>query len=170
MKAYIIITTMAAALAVATLTPQRASAVDATAPAVEPPDIVAAASSAAELSTLVTAIKAAELVTALQGKGPFTVFAPTNAAFKKLPAGQLEDLLKPENRAKLAAILKGHVINGRVKAADVKPGTVKTLDGKAVEITVKNGKVTFGDATVIATDLSAGNGVIHEIDTVVIAD
>jgi len=170
MKAYITITTMAAALAVATLTPQHASAADLTAPAVAQPDIVAAASSASELSTLVTAIKAAELVTALQGQGPFTVFAPTNAAFKKLPAGQLEDLLKPENRAKLAAILKGHVIKGRVKAADVKAGNVKTLDGNDVEITVKNGKVSFGDATVVATDMTAGNGVIHEIDTVVIAD
>ncbi len=139
MKAYITITTMAAALAVATLTPQRASAADLTAPAVAQPDIVAAATSASELSTLVTAIKAAELVSALQGQGPFTVFAPNNAAFKKLPAGQLEDLLKPENRDKLAAILKGHVMS-------------------------------FGDATVVATDLNAGNGVIHEIDTVVIAD
>ena len=170
MKPYIAITTLAAALAVATLTPQRASAANFTAPAVAQPDIVAAATSAAELSTLVTAIKAAELVSALQGQGPFTVFAPNNAAFKKLPAGQLEDLLKPENRAKLAAILKGHVINSRVQAADVKAGTVKTLDGEEVEITVRNGKVSFGDATVVATDLNAGNGVIHEIDTVVIAD
>jgi uncharacterized surface protein with fasciclin (FAS1) repeats len=170
MKSYITITTMAAALAVATLTPQRASATDATAPAVAQPDIVAAATSAPELSTLVTAIKAAQLVSTLQGQGPFTVFAPTNAAFEKLPAGQLEDLLKPENRDKLAAILKGHVISGRVKAADVKTGTVQTLDGNDVEITVKNGKVTFGEATVVATDLNAGNGVVHEIDTVVIAE
>ena len=129
MKAYLTITTMAAALAVATLTPQRASAADPMAPAVAQPDIVEAAASKSELSTLVTAIKAAELVTVLQGQGPFTVFAPTNAAFKKLPAGQLEDLLKPENRMKLAKILKGHVIKGRVKAADVKAGEVKTLDG-----------------------------------------
>lgn len=170
MKAYFTITTMAAALAVATLAPQRASAADPTAPAVAQANIVAAAASKPELSTLVTAIKAAELVTVLQGQGPFTVFAPTNAAFKKLPAGQLDDLLKPENRAKLAAILKGHVIEGRVKAADIKAGKVKTLDGMEVEIAVRNGKMSFGDATVVATDMSTDNGVIHEIDTVVVED
>ena len=170
MKAYLTITTMAAALAVATLTPQRASAADPSAPAVAMPNIVAAAASKPELSTLVTAIKAAELVTVLQGQGPFTVFAPTNAAFKKLPEGQLEELLKPANREKLAAILKGHVIKGRVKASDVKAGEVKTLDGKEVKITVRDGKVSFGNATVIATDMSASNGIIHEIDTVVIED
>lgn len=170
MKSYITTITMAAALAVATLAPQRASAADQTAPTAAQPDIVAAAGSAAELSTLVTAIKAAALVSALQAQGPFTVFAPTNEAFAKLPAGTLEDLLKPENRGKLAAILKGHVIKGRVKAADVKAGKVETLEGNEVEIAVKNGKVSFGDATVVATDMAAGNGVIHEIDTVVIAD
>lgn len=170
MKAYLTITTMAAALAVATLTPQRASAADPSAPAVAMPDIVAAAASKPELSTLVTAIKAAELVTVLQGQGPFTVFAPTNAAFKKLPQGQLEDLLKPENRMKLAKILKGHVIKGRVKAADVKAGEVKTLDGEEVEIAVQNGKVSYGNAAVVATDMSASNGIIHEIDTVVVED
>lgn len=170
MKPYITITTLAAALAVATLTPQRASAADPTVPAVAQTDIVASAISQPELSTLVTAIKAAELVTVLQGQGPFTVFAPTNAAFKKLPEGQLEDLLKPANRDKLAAILKGHVIKGRVKAADIKAGEVKTLDGEEVEIAVQNGKVSYGNATVIATDMNAANGVIHEIDTVVIED
>jgi len=170
MKAYLTITTMAAALAVATLTPQRASAADPMTPAVAQPDIVAAAASKSELSTLVTAIKAAELVTVLQGQGPFTVFAPTDAAFKKLPAGQLEDLLKPENRMKLATILKGHFIKGRVKASDVKAGEVKTLDGEEVEIAVQNGKVSYGNAAVVATDISTSNGVIHEIDTVVIED
>ena len=170
MKAYLTITTMAAALAVATLTLQRASAADPMTPAVAQPDIVAAAASKSELSTLVTAIKAAELVTVLQGQGPFTVFAPTNAAFKKLPEGQLEELLKPENRMKLAKILKGHVIKGRVKAADVKAGEVKTLDGEEVEIAVQNGKVSYGNAAVVATDISTSNGVIHEIDTVVIED
>jgi uncharacterized surface protein with fasciclin (FAS1) repeats len=170
MKSYITTITMAAALAAATLAPQRVSAADPTAPAMEKPDVVAAASSVSELSTLVTAIKAAALVSALQGQGPFTVFAPNNAAFAKLPAGTLDDLLKPENRAKLASILKGHVIKGRVRAADVKAGEVETLEGNDVEIAVRNGKVSFGDATVVATDLTAGNGVIHEIDTVVIAD
>lgn len=170
MNTYITTTIMAAALAVATLAPQQAGASDQTAPAMAQADIVAAATSRAELTTLVSAIKAAELVSVLQGQGPFTVFAPTNEAFAKLPAGELEDLLKPENQKKLAAILKGHVINGRVKAADVKPGDVKTLDGKNVEIAVKSGKVSFGNATVVATDVTAGNGVIHEIDTVVIAE
>jgi len=165
MKHNITTTIMAAALAVATLAPQRATAMDKTAP-----DVVAAAMSAPELTTLVSAIKAAELVSALQGPGPFTVFAPTNEAFAKLPADDLADLLKPENRMKLAAILKGHVINGRVKAADVKAGDVKTLEGKDVEITVKDGKVSFGNATVVATDMTAANGVIHEIDTVVMTD
>jgi len=170
MKSYITITTMAAALAVATFTPQRATAADPMVPAMAQPDIVAVAASKSELSTLVAAIKAAELVTALQGQGPFTVFAPTNAAFKKLPEGQLEELLKPENRMKLAKILKGHVIKGRVNAADIKAGEVKTLDGKEVEITMQNGKVSYGNAMVIATDMSTANGVIHEIDTVVVGD
>jgi uncharacterized surface protein with fasciclin (FAS1) repeats len=170
MKAYITITTMVAALAVATLATQRADAADQTAPAMAQPDIVAAAASVPELTTFVAAVKAADLVTALQAQGPFTVFAPTNAAFAKLPSGQLEDLLKPENRTKLATILKGHVIKGRVKAADIKPGDVKNLDGKDVAIAIKNGKVSYGEATVVATDKSADNGVIHEIDTVVIAD
>jgi uncharacterized surface protein with fasciclin (FAS1) repeats len=165
MKILITTTIAAAVLAVAMIAPQRAIAADQTAP-----DIVAAATSKPELTTFVSAVKAAELVSALQGQGPFTVFAPTNEAFAKLPAGQLEDLLKPENRMKLATILKGHVIKGRVKAADVKPGEVKTLDGEEVTIAVMNGKVTFGGATVVATDLTAGNGVIHEIDTVVIPD
>jgi uncharacterized surface protein with fasciclin (FAS1) repeats len=134
------------------------------------PDIVAVASSDTDFSTLVSALRAADLVGALQGKGPFTVFAPNNAAFAKLPPGALEDLLKPENKKKLAAILKNHVIEGKVMAADVKSGTVKTLDGKKVEVAVENGKVGFGGAQVIATDIKASNGVIHVIDTVVMPD
>jgi uncharacterized surface protein with fasciclin (FAS1) repeats len=134
------------------------------------PDIVAVASSDADFSTLVSALRAADLVGALQGKGPFTVFAPNNAAFAKLPPGALEDLLKPENKKKLAAILKNHVIEGKVMAADVKSGTVRTLDGKKVEVAVENGKVGFGGAQVIATDIKASNGVIHVIDTVVMPD
>ena len=134
------------------------------------PDIVAVASSDADFSTLVSALRAADLVGALQGKGPFTVFAPNNAAFAKLPPGALEDLLKPENKKKLAAILKNHVIQGKVMAADVKSGTVRTLDGKKVEVAVENGKVGFGGAQVIATDIKASNGVIHVIDTVVMPD
>ena len=134
------------------------------------PDIVAVASSDADFSTLVSALRAADLVGALQGKGPFTVFAPNNAAFAKLPPGALEDLLKPENKKKLAAILKNHVIEGKVMAADVKSGTVRTLDGKKVEVAVENDKVGFGGAQVIATDIKASNGVIHVIDTVVMPD
>ncbi len=134
------------------------------------PDIVAVASSNADFSTLVSALRAADLVTALQGKGPFTVFAPNNAAFAKLPPGALEDLLKPENKKKLAGILKNHVIQGKVMAADVKSGMVKTLDGEKVEVAVENGKVGFGGAQVIATDINASNGVIHVIDTVVMPD
>jgi uncharacterized surface protein with fasciclin (FAS1) repeats len=134
------------------------------------PDIVAVASSDADFSTLVSALRAADLVGPLQGKGPFTVFAPNNAAFAKLPPGALEDLLKPENKKKLAAILKNHVVEGKVMAADVKSGTVRTLDGKKVEVAVENGKVGFGGAQVIATDIKASNGVIHIIDTVVMPD
>jgi uncharacterized surface protein with fasciclin (FAS1) repeats len=140
------------------------------APGVTKPDIVAVAANRAELKTLVTAIKAAELVAALQEKGPFTVFAPTDTAFAKLPPGELANLLKPENKGKLADILKAHVVKGKVLAADVKSGDVVTLGGEKVNIEVKNGKVTFGKAAVIATDFMGGNGVIHEIDTVIIPD
>jgi uncharacterized surface protein with fasciclin (FAS1) repeats len=133
-------------------------------------NIVAVASGDANFNTLVTALKAADLVAALQGQGPFTVFAPNNAAFAKLPPGVLDDLLKPENKKKLAAILKNHVVEGKVMAADVKSGRVKTLEGGKVEVVVENGKVRFGDAQVIATDIGASNGVIHVIDTVVMPD
>lgn len=133
-------------------------------------DIVAVASGNADFTTLVSALRAADLVTALQGMGPFTVFAPNNAAFAKLPPGALEDLLKPENKKKLAGILKNHVIEGKVMAADVRSGAVKTLDGKKVEVAVENGKVGFGGAKVIGTDVVASNGVIHVIDTVVMPD
>lgn len=133
-------------------------------------DIVAVASGDADFATLVTALKAADLVAALQGQGPFTVFAPNNAAFAKLPPGALDDLLKPENKKKLAGILKNHVVRGKVMAADVKGGQVKTLEGGKVAMVVDNGKVRFGDAQVIATDIAASNGVIHVIDTVVMPD
>jgi len=133
-------------------------------------NIVKVASGNPDFSTLVKALAAADLVEALQGPGPFTVFAPNNAAFAKLPAGTLEDLLKPANKAKLAAILKNHVVAGKVMAASVKAGPVKTLDGKEVAVEVASGKVKFGNAEVTATDIEASNGVIHEINTVVIAD
>lgn len=120
------------------------------------------------VTTLVTAIKAAGLVETLQGDGPFTVFAPTNEAFAKLPAGTVEDLLKPENKEKLKAVLLHHVIPGNVKAADVKTGTVKTAGGTDLNIVADGSGVTVGGAKVIKTDVLAKNGVIHQIDTVIL--
>jgi uncharacterized surface protein with fasciclin (FAS1) repeats len=122
-----------------------------------------------EVTTLVTAIKAAGLVEALQGDGPFTVFAPTNAAFANLPAGTVENLLKPENKEKLKGILLYHVHAGAaVKAADVKTMKLSTLNGKDLDIKVEGGKVTVNGAKVIKTDVTASNGIIHWIDAVVL--
>jgi transforming growth factor-beta-induced protein len=129
-------------------------------------DIVAVASGAGNLSTLVTAIKAAGLVETLQGPGPFTVFAPTDAAFAKLPQGTLDDLLKPENKAKLAGILTYHVVAGKVMAADVKTMMAKTVNGQELDIKAADGVVTVNDAKVTKTDIAAKNGVIHLIDSV----
>lgn len=121
-----------------------------------------------DFSTLVTAVKAAGLAETLSGEGPFTVFAPTNAAFAKLPAGTVEDLLKPENKDKLTAILTYHVVAGEVKAADVvKLSSADTVNGKAVTIDASSG-VKVNNATVTATDIDASNGVIHVIDTVIL--
>jgi uncharacterized surface protein with fasciclin (FAS1) repeats len=158
---------LAGACAVGILFSEIVTAQEASAPST---DIVAVASGDADFATLVTALKAADLVAALQGKGPFTVFAPNNAAFAKLPPGALEDLLKPENKKKLAGILKNHVVEGKVMAAGVKSGEVKTLGHGKVEVLVEDGKVRFGDAQVIAADIPASNGVIHVIDTVVMPD
>ena len=133
----------------------------------KPTDIVAVASSAGNFKTLVTALKAAGLVETLQGKGPFTVFAPTDNAFAKLPAGTLEDLLKPQNKEKLVAILTYHVVPGKVMAADVKTMKAKTVNGKELSIKVTDGKVMVDNANVVKTDVAASNGVIHVIDTVV---
>lgn len=130
---------------------------------------VATAPGMTDVTTLVTALKAADLVAPLQGEGPFTVFAPTNAAFAKLPAGTLENLLKPENKAQLQGILLYHVHKGAaVMAKDVKPGKVSTLNGKELEIKVVGTDVMVNNAKVIKTDVVAGNGVIHLIDTVVL--
>ena len=131
-------------------------------------DIVAVAASAGSFKTLVAAVKAAGLVETLQGTGPFTVFAPTDDAFAKLPAGTVETLLRPENKAKLVAILTYHVVPGKVMAADVKTMKAKTVNGQALSIKVADGKVTVDNATVIKTDVAASNGVIHVIDTVVL--
>jgi uncharacterized surface protein with fasciclin (FAS1) repeats len=134
----------------------------------KPGNIVAVASGAGSFNTLVAAVKAAGLVETLQGKGPFTVFAPTDSAFAKLPAGTVENLLKPENKEKLVAILTYHVVPGKVMAADVKTMKAKTVNGKELSIKVEGGSVTVDNAKVIKTDVAASNGVIHVIDTVVL--
>lgn len=143
-------------------------------------DVVDIAAGSKDHTTLVAAVKAAGLVETLKGKGPFTVFAPTNAAFNKLPAGTVETLLKPENKQTLAKILTYHVISGNLKAADViaavKKGkgkaVFKTVQGEDLTVTLENGKVILtdakgGKAMVTATDLTGSNGVVHVIDTVV---
>ncbi len=131
-------------------------------------DIVETAVGAGSFNTLATALKAAGLVETLKGKGPFTVFAPTDDAFKKLPAGTLEDLLKPENKAKLVAILTYHVVSGKVLAADVKPGKVKTVQGSEATIMTMGKGVMIDKANVVKTDVLASNGVIHVIDAVIL--
>jgi uncharacterized surface protein with fasciclin (FAS1) repeats len=131
-------------------------------------DLVALASGAENFKTLVAALKAAGLVETLQGKGPFTVFAPTDEAFAKLPAGTVENLLKPENKEKLVAILTYHVLAGKVMAADVKTMEAKTVQGQTVEIIVADAGVTVNGAKVLKTDVMAENGVIHAIDTVIV--
>jgi uncharacterized surface protein with fasciclin (FAS1) repeats len=133
-------------------------------------DIVTVAVGAGSFNTLVAAVKAAGLVETLQGAGPFTVFAPTDAAFAKLPAGTVESLLLPENKQKLIGILTFHVVPGKVMAADVKTMGVKTVNGADLAIVVGNGGVTVNNAKVIATDIAASNGVIHVIDTVVLPE
>lgn len=137
-------------------------------PAKAEKNVVEIAAGAEDFSTLVTAVTAAGLAEALSGDGPFTIFAPTNSAFAKLPKGTVESLLKPEAKEKLAAILKYHVVAGKVMAADVKAGKVKTLSGKELTISVTDGKVKVDGATVVKTDLVGTNGVIHVIDTVVL--
>lgn len=133
------------------------------------PDIVAVAAAAGQFNTLVAAVKAAGLVETLQSPGPFTVFAPTDEAFAKLPAGTLDELLLPENKAKLAGILKYHVVAGEVRAADVvKLSSATTVEGQSVAIAAGSSGVRVNDANVIKTDVMASNGVIHVIDTVLI--
>jgi uncharacterized surface protein with fasciclin (FAS1) repeats len=134
-----------------------------------PKDIVETAVNAGQFKTLAAALGAANLVTTLKGSGPFTVFAPTDAAFAKLPAGTVENLLKPENKDQLVAILTYHVVPGRVMAADVvKLKEAKTVNGKMLDIETKGEAVMVNDAKVTATDIGASNGVIHVIDTVIL--
>lgn len=130
-------------------------------------DIVDTAVGAGQFKTLVAAVKAAGLVDTLKGEGPFTVFAPTDEAFAKLPEGTVANLLKPENKDKLTAILTYHVVSGKVMAADAaKLSTAKTVNGKELTIKAKDGKVMIDKATVVKTDIDASNGVIHVIDSV----
>ena len=134
-----------------------------------PADLVATAAKAGKFTTLLAAATAAGLADTLANGGPFTIFAPTDEAFAKLGKEALADLLKPENKAKLAGILKYHVVAGTLKAGDVvKMKEAKTLQGASLQIAVANGKVTVDGANVIATDVVAGNGVIHVIDAVVL--
>ena len=135
----------------------------------EESDIVDTAVAAGSFKTLVAAAQAAGLVDALKGDGPLTVFAPTDEAFAALPAGTVEDLLKPENKGKLAAILKYHVVAGRVYSSDaLAAGTAKTLEGNSIKIAVEGKAAKVNDATLIKTDIDASNGVIHVIDTVIL--
>jgi uncharacterized surface protein with fasciclin (FAS1) repeats len=130
-------------------------------------DIVDTAVAAGQFKTLAAALTAAGLVDTLKGPGPFTVFAPTDAAFAKLPAGTVDTLLKPENKAKLTAILTYHVVPGKVMAADVvKMSEAKTVEGAMVTVKVNGGKVMINNAKVTTADVEASDGVIHVIDTV----
>ncbi len=131
-------------------------------------DIVDVAVANGSFGTLVAAVKAAGLVETLKGAGPFTVFAPTDAAFAALPAGTVEDLLKPENKEKLAVVLTYHVVSGKVMAADVMGmKSATTVNGQDVMIDAANG-VMINNATVVTPDVAADNGVIHAIDTVLL--
>ena len=132
-------------------------------------DIVDTAVAAGQFKTLASALGEAGLVSTLKGTGPFTVFAPTDAAFAKLPAGTVENLLKPENKDKLTAILTYHVVPGRVMAADVgKVQEAKTVNGKTLTVNAKGSGVMINDAKVTSTDITASNGVIHVIDSVIL--
>ena len=131
-------------------------------------DIVDTAVAAGSFKTLATALQAAGLVDTLKGAGPFTVFAPTDEAFAKLPAATLNDLLRPENKAKLQRVLTYHVVPGRVTAADVvKLKTAKAVSGDSIDIKTEGGGVMVDNARVVKTDINASNGVIHVIDAVI---
>lgn len=129
-------------------------------------DIVDTAVAAGSFNTLVKAVQAAGLVETLKGPGPFTVFAPTDEAFAKLPAGTVENLLA--NPDKLRAVLTYHVLSGKVMAADVKPGDVATVQGSKARLSTKGGKVMIDNAQIVKTDIATSNGVIHVIDSVIL--
>ncbi len=132
-------------------------------------DIVDTAVSAGTFGTLVAAVKAADLVPTLKGDGPFTVFAPTDEAFAALPEGTVENLLKPENKDQLVAILTYHVVPGKIMSGDIagKKAKVLTVQGERLDVNARNG-VKVNDAKVVAADVEASNGVIHVIDTVLL--
>lgn len=134
-------------------------------------DIVDTAMAAGTFKTLIAAAKAAGLVDALKAPGPITIFAPTDDAFAKLPAGTLDDLLKPENKAKLVAILKYHIVSGKVPAKDVSGMTsAKTMEGHDLKFSSKDGGVLVNNAQVTKADVMASNGVIHVIDAVLMPE
>ncbi|HTL27901.1 MAG TPA: fasciclin domain-containing protein, partial [Tepidisphaeraceae bacterium] len=142
---------------------------DSDAAMMEKKDIIDTATGPAmqKVTTLVTAIKAADLVDTLKGKGPFTVFAPTNEAFDKLPKGTLDDLLKPENKEKLRSILLYHVHSGdAIMAKDVRTMSLSTVQGSPLTVKTQGGGVWINNAKVIKTDVQCSNGVIHWVDTV----
>ena len=136
------------------------------APTAAAKDIVAIASGDAQFKTLTAALGSAGLVTTLKGKGPFTVFAPTDAAFAALPKGTVENLLKPENKAQLTKILTYHVVPGSVESTSLKSGDVKSVEGSSLKVGVNGSKVTVSGANVVKADIKASNVVIHVIDKV----
>lgn len=132
------------------------------------PNIVELASDNENLSTLVAAVQAAELVETLSGEGPFTVFAPTNEAFEALPDGTLESLLEPENRDMLVDILTYHVVSGEVMSGDLSDGMMaETVQGSQISVSISDGNVSINDANVVTADVEASNGVVHVIDSVI---
>jgi uncharacterized surface protein with fasciclin (FAS1) repeats len=131
-------------------------------------DIVDTAIAAGQFKTLVTALEKADLVDTLRQPGPYTVFAPTDAAFAKLPAAQLDALLKDKD--KLTAVLTYHVVPGKVMASQVKPGEVKTVQGQSLTVSTQGSSVMVDEAKVVKTDITASNGVIHVIDSVILPD
>ncbi len=131
-------------------------------------DIVSVAADAGSFETLAAALEAAGLTETLQGEGPFTVFAPTDDAFAALPEGVVEELLKPENKEQLAALLTYHVVPGEVKSEDITPGDVATVQGTSVNIAVEEGAVKVNNASVVSPDVEASNGVIHVVDAVIL--
>lgn len=164
-KAFLILVAGGAASLLSACGPQSASA-----PAPRAADIVDTAVGAGQFNTLVAAVKAADLVATLKSPGPFTVFAPTDEAFKKLPPGTVANLLKPENKAQLVKVLTYHVVPGKVMSSDLagKVTDAKTVQGQMVRVDATRGGVMVNNARVLTADVAASNGVIHVIDTVIL--